>query len=357
MNKKLHLTLVSYLIITFLFLLLGGFLLTRKNSSFEQVVINYNEAGNPIDYKVYLKKNNFFETDYLGKGVTYISSLIDHIDVDFNYKISFDESLTGKYKYKVKASILANKVNDDGKYWSKDYDLDEKENTFSASTYISANQHVKLDYQQYNDLLSSFKKEYGLAIDGILHVEMIIDLDAYIDDDSVVICNNNCNHLVKSNVLKMDIPLTQSSVDISINTNESSTSNGRIVYDKKVSESFSYIIIRCLGIISLLFALITIINMIKYIIRKRKMISDYHKEINKILSTYDSIIVNSDNINNLSKYNVIKVNSFEELLDAHSEVRMPINYVELKDNYSIFVLINNDVAWVYQVIGDEYEEE
>ena len=87
------------------------------------------------------------------------------------------------------------------------------------------------------------------------------------------------------------------------------------------------------------------------------MISEYHKEINKILSTYDSIIVNSDNIKNLSKYNIINVNSFEELLDAHSEVRMPINYVEINNNYSIFVLINNDVAWVYRVAGDEYEEE
>ena len=357
MNKKLHLTVVSYLIITFLVLLLGVFLLTRKDSSYEQVVINYKEAGNPIDYKVYLKKNNFFETDYLDEGVTYISSLIDYIDVDFKYKIDFNEALTGNYKYKVKATILANKVNDDGNYWSKEYDLEERESDFSDSTYISANQHIKLDYQQYNDLLSSFKKEYGLAIDGILHVEMVIDLDAYINDNSVVMCDNNCNHLRKNNVLKMDIPLTQSSVDISINTNESSASDGKIVYDKKVSESITHTIMKYLGIGVLIFDLIIIINMIKYIIRKRRMISDYHKEINKILSTYDSIIVNSDNITNLSKYNVIRVNSFEELLDAHSEVRMPINYVEVKENYSIFVLINNDVAWVYRVAGDEYEEE
>ncbi len=357
MSKKSHLTIVGYLIITFLFLLLGLFLLTRRDSSFEQVVINYEEASNPIDYKVYLKENNFFETNYLGEGITYISSLIDYIDIDFNYKINFDESLTGNYNYKVTATILANKANDDGKYWSKEYKLEEKENSFKETTYVSTNQNIKLDYQQYNDLLSSFKKEYGLAIDGILHVEMSIDLDAYIDDDSIIMCENECNHLKKNNVLKIDIPLTQNSVDISINTNESSTSNGKVVYDKKVSESISYVIIRCLGLASLFISLITLMYMIKQIIRKRRMISNYHKEIKKILSTYDSIIVNSDNIRNLSKYNVIKVNSFEELLDAHSEVRMPINYVEVKRNYSLFALINNDVAWIYQVVGDEYEDE
>ena len=356
MNKKSHLTIVSYIIITFLFLLTSVFLLTRRDTSLERVVINYEEDNDPIDYKVYLKENNFFETKYLDEGVTYISSLIDFIDVNFNYRVKFDQLLTGKYSYKVKATILANKINESGKYWSKEYDLVEKEDSFKNSTYLSAHQYVKLDYQMYNDLLSSFKKEYGLAIDGILHVEMILDYDGFVDDGSVVTCKDECNHLKKNAVLKMDIPLTQNSVDISINTNETSTSNGSISYDKKVSESIGYTVIRSIGFISLLLFFTSVIFMIRYIIRKRQMISNYHKEINKILSTYDSIIVNSDDIKNLSKYNVIKVNSFEELLDAHSEVRMPINYVELKDDYSIFVLINNDVAWVYRVVGDEYEE-
>lgn len=357
MNRKAHLTIVSYLLITFLFLLTSIFLLTRRDNSYEEVVISYEEDENPIDYRVYLKKNNFFETDYLDEGVTYISSLIDYIDVNFNYKVKFNQLLTGNYKYQVKATILANKVNESGKYWSKEYKLVDKDESFKDTTYFNAHQYIKLDYQEYNDLLSSFKKEYGLAIDGVLHVEMIIDFDGFIDDGSIVKCNDECNHLKKNNILKMDIPLTQNSVDISINTNESSTSNGRIIYDKKVSESIVYTVVRSIGFITLMISFLSAILMIRYIIRKRQMISNYHKEISRILSTYDSIIVNSDKINNLSKYNVIKVNSFEELLDAHSEVRMPINYVELKENYSIFVLINNDVAWVYRVVGDEYEEE
>ena len=356
MNKKSHLTITSYLIVTFLFLLVSIFLLTRRDSAYENVIINYEEDKNPIDYKVYLKDNNFFETEYLDEGVTYISSLIDYIDVNFNYRVKFDQLLTGKYNYQVKATILANKVNDNGKYWSKEYILYDNNDTFKSTTYLAANQHVKLDYQKYNDLLSSFKKEYGLAIDGLLQVEMIINYDGYINDNSKIKCDDECNHLKKSTSLKMDIPLTQNSVDISINTNESSTSNGSISYEKKVSESIGYLITRSVGFMMLLLSLIIIVFMVRYIIRKREMISNYHKEINKILSTYDSIIVNSENINNLSKYNVIKVNSFEELLDAHSEVRMPINYIELRKDYSIFVLINNDVAWVYRVVGDEYEE-
>ena len=43
---------------------------------------------------------------------------------------------------------------------------------------------------------------------------------------------------------------------------------------------------------------------------------------------------------------MIKVESFEELIDAHSEVRMPINYYQTKD-YSIFLLFNDNTAWKY----------
>lgn len=357
MNKKLHLSIVGYLLITFLFLFTSLFLLTRKNSSYEQININYEEASNPIDYKVYLKDNNFFESKYLGKGATYISSLIDYVAVDYNYKISFNELLTGNYKYKIKATIQANKATEAGNYWTKDYELLTKEESFTDTSYVSINQHLDLDYQQYNDLLSSFKKEYGLAIDGLLHLEMIIDLDGYIDDNSVIECDNNCNHLKKETVLKMDIPLTQNSVDISINTNESSNSKGTISYERRVSDSNTYIIIQVVAILLLIVCVVLVAVVISFLIKKQKMVSSYHKEVKKILNTYDSIIVNSGGIKDLSKYNVIKVNSFEELLDAHSEVRMPINFVELRSNCCMFILINNDIAWIYRVVGDDYEEE
>ena len=42
----------------------------------------------------------------------------------------------------------------------------------------------------------------------------------------------------------------------------------------------------------------------------------------------------------------IEVKSFEELIDAHSEIRMPINYYN-SDESSMFVLFNDKTAWVY----------
>ena len=40
-----------------------------------------------VDYKVYLKENNFFEKEYLEKNNQYISSIIKNIEATFIYKI------------------------------------------------------------------------------------------------------------------------------------------------------------------------------------------------------------------------------------------------------------------------------
>ena len=72
----------------------------------------------------------------------------------------------------------------------------------------------------------------------------------------------------------------------------------------------------------------------------------YDKELKRILSTYDGIIVNVSSLPDLEKFNVIKVKSFDELLDAHSEVRLPINYYRQK-NRSTFILVNDTMLWMY----------
>ena len=66
------------------------------------------------------------------------------------------------------------------------------------------------------------------------------------------------------------------------------------------------------------------------------------------MNTYDSIIVNVKASPNVSKLNCMKVESFEELIDAHSEVRMPINFYESKTKKEcIFTLIHENKAWQY----------
>ena len=96
---------------------------------------------------------------------------------------------------------------------------------------------------------------------------------------------------------------------------------------------------------------IILVNSIRRIKKHRDL---YVSKLKKILSTYDSIIVNSETLPQYDEKTVVKVKSFEELMDAHSEVRMPINFIENKKRKkSTFMLISPSCTWIYVLNEDD----
>ena len=82
--------------------------------------------------------------------------------------------------------------------------------------------------------------------------------------------------------------------------------------------------------------------------------SKYNKELKKILKQYNSNIVNIKKFYNKKKYNLIYVDSFDELMDVHNKANYPISFRETKKNYeSIFVIIDYDNAWIYRLVADK----
>ena len=77
----------------------------------KNVEISYNQQAT-IDYKVYLKENDFYEDDYLGKGNEYVASLIDNIIVDFDYSFALD-----------KQSLDNGRIDFEGKTYAVSYEL------------------------------------------------------------------------------------------------------------------------------------------------------------------------------------------------------------------------------------------
>ena len=76
-----------------------SFLITGEKS------IDVYENSN-LDYRVYLKKNDFYDSDYLGKDMVYVASLIDRIDVDFNYIFNIDCDSDIEFFYDVVGKLV-----------------------------------------------------------------------------------------------------------------------------------------------------------------------------------------------------------------------------------------------------------
>lgn len=322
-----------------------SFLLFYKSiNNYTQDIIKYKEEST-IDYKVYLKENNYFDSPYLEENKAYITSLIDYIDVDFNYNMEFDSNRSGKYVYYVKGIMGANVNNSKNDYWQKTYDLIKvNEVTYNDLDKINFLQNVKIDYQKYNDLLLSFKEEFKLSFDG--YFKVILYVENYVE-------SSNGYELKEATTLDLEIPLTKATIEVPITVGEEKVESlltGDLIYSKNKL----YTLLKILSIISLLGGLVLLTIGVFRIVRSLEKVSAYNKELKKILKTYDGIIVNIGVLPNYSKFNLIDVNSFNELLDAHGEIRQPISFYESK-NKAIFILINGNIMWRY-ILVDEGNE-
>lgn len=146
--------------------------------NYDEHIVNYKEDSN-IDYKVYLKPNDFFTEDFLPQGMSYVTSLIDFLRLDFNYNLDLDEKVSGNYSYYIKGTVTANRENSDSKFYTKDYILkDVKTESYTDRENINIKDSIDVDYDIYNNVLTSFRDEYGVQMDGNLKVSLIVENNA-----------------------------------------------------------------------------------------------------------------------------------------------------------------------------------
>ena len=347
MNKK-HVKIAVKIFFVMLLLVVGLVFLFYGILNRKYINITYKEDKS-INYKVFLKENKFFENDYLGENRTYIASLIDYLDINFRYIINFDEPVSGDYNYYIKASLYANKANNqDGYYWYKDYDLTNKEvvNLNDSKSFV-IDRNIKIDYSKYNNILNEFKKEYSMQTDGELRVTLIVE--------SNVSGKNYKKEINLSSDESISIPLLSHTIDISIEKSVDSETK-TLSYEDDSSKTINKSLI-VLGAVISSASIVLLAFLVIQIIRRNKK-NAYKTTLRRILNNHDSIIVNADiaSIPNTNSYDVIKVTSFDELLDVYNEVRMPINYYQNKGHESIFMIINDGVIWEYRLKKQEIEQ-
>ena len=103
-----------------LFLFCSIFLISNSIKVINLENINYKETSN-IDYKIYLKENDFFTEEYLEKNMTYVASLIKNIKVNFNYTFDIDKSNNLDIDYKVVGNLIISNQKDGNVFFEKQY--------------------------------------------------------------------------------------------------------------------------------------------------------------------------------------------------------------------------------------------
>lgn len=298
--------------------------------------------NNSIDYKVYLKENKFFESKYLEKNKTYITSLIDYIDTDFTYNVNFNEAVSGELTYKLVAEIKADKSNNDvGTYWNKEYDLiDEKTDTIKNEKSHEIKLSKKIDYNKYNDLLNSFIKEYSLQAESTLRVYLDVKGNAKVD-------NTNENMDIDSEV-SLTVPLSKLAIEGKIETDNNNKQKEIIKKEKEV-EPFKNLL-KVLFVITVIMFIYYFFQYVRFLMSRNDHLN-YRDRIKKLTSDYEEIITKVKSIN-VNDFAIIDVESFDDILNVYNSVREPINFL-FGEEESRFFIIKGNSCYMYTLIKRE----
>ena len=281
-----------------------------------------------LDYKVCLKKNNFYDTKCLEKGEKYIASLIDYIPVKFNYSLELPNTdIDYTYTYSVVAEFNVLDKDDKKSLFSKSEKLYESD-PIKTSKNSDIEYNLNIDYNKYNDLLNSFISIYDLdETVNSLRVNLYVNI---LSDG-----NNKIEKLNKDSVISLSIPLTRKTINIDISGVTSNSNEQKL----NVIDNNNYMPLLIMGI-TLMIICISLVICLVYILKKNRTVNQiYNNRIKKILNLYDSYIQRINGNYPIGASQICKVATFRDMLEIKDSTDKPLLMLENDQKTGTFFII------------------
>ena len=314
---------------------------TTKKDQF----ITYKETSN-LDYKVNLKKNDFYEQKYLGKDMIYVASLIDTIDIDFNYIFDIEKKSDISFDYDITGKLVISDTNGQNKLYEKEYDLKKKKKeSINAKKSHKINEKISIDYDKYNNLANKFRTNYGIDTTS----NLIVSLNVHKKGS-----DKNEYKLDNKSAVSVTIPLSEKAINIKIDHNDINNSSQLFTSSSVTIDNYAYLLISIVFIILLPVFMFPLVGLLLSMETNK---SPYDKYINKILNEYDRLIVETTTAPDIENKNIIRIDSFNELLDVRDNLSLPIKYyIITKHQKCNFYINHNDELYLLTIKAVDIEK-
>lgn len=340
-NKKIRLATIGSTL-----LIIGATMLNIYTQDNKNIYNNYKENAN-VNYRVKIKENEFYEDEYLDEQTTAIASLIENIDINFNYKIELEKKQDYAYSYKIIAKTSVKEGTRENTIFEQSEELIEKPivNTQNSKE-LEINEKVLIDYNQYNQKINKFISLYNLD-----DTTSTLDIEMYVYATDI----KNGEQINKNDkVMSLSMPLTTKTINIGISKNVIKD-EGKILIQENQEEKT---ILLYIGTALITLGTIVIIAFIKYMLDTRSAEKMYEQELRKILFNYKSYIQQANNTINENEYKTIQINTFDEILGLKETLQAPIlMYTEENELQTKFMIINEGILYKYILGAKEIREE
>ena len=308
------------------------FFILKSFSTINGDAISYNEKSN-LDYQVYLKENNFYETDHLGKDMLYVANLIDHINVDFDYNFNIDKMVDLDLTYDIVAKLQITDNSEKNLFFEKEYVLQEPvtEKVGNSSSH-NIRKSINIDYNYYNALANNFRTSYGLETKSNLFVYFRVRQDNSKYDVKYPIQGNS--------EMLINIPLSEKAISVKLDYKEVNENKKILATEHLAVTNYFFALLAIICFVGMIYFTIKLVRLIRYVLVKK---SNYDKYVSKVLKEYDRLIVETETAPVINdNINVIKVDKFQELLDVRDNLKLPIKYYVVNKHQKCYFFISHE---------------
>ncbi len=323
---------MSMVLLSILFLGISSFFVIQAVTYSESKSVNYSESSN-VDYKVCLEENDDYAESCLGQDMQYLSLITKNVPVTFNYTAKLSSPIDYSLDYYVVGSLkIVDRDNNERVLYTSEDVLVPNTKVSNQNDTIQFTSNIDVDFKEYNNYVTSYKSRYSL------------NSDAYLD---VILYLNESTG--PRRVSSLTIPLGIQTYGIS--KSQTLVDNKNIVKEDKKWTTRNYVSAG-IGTLCALVGLVILIKLITLVLKVSNSKSKYQRKLSQILREYDRVIVvarNGYEVNPDKK--LIKVLSFNELLDARDALEKPVVYVKVNEVKSEFYV--EDIDKIYQYVMKE----
>ena len=340
-KHKIKLALISVILLVLAAGLIGSYFMLSKNE------YNTYTENAKVNYKVNLKENEFYQETSLDERSSVVASLIENLEIDFNYDFNLSQEQDYTYDYKIVAVTNIKETKKSNSIYETTEELVNKEIQETNEKNLNISEKVTIDYNEYNEKMNKFVKAYGLN-----DTTSTLELDMYVN---VVNKYDGTRVNKESKVMTLSIPLTTKTVDVSIGSNVIKD-EGKMLYKKSEYKNMEYVL--GAGILLAATGIVVLVMFVKYVIDTRSAEAMYEQDLKQILFNYKSYIQQSTNDIATKGYKKIQINTFNEILGLRDTMQTPIlMYTEKDELKTKFVIIKDGILYIYILGAKEIREE
>ena len=312
----------------------------------EDTYVYYSEDGSAV-YHAYLNENEYYTEERLNGSHAYVSSLIHHMDASFKYVLRMDaDDVTYKYQYRVDAQlVITDKSSNAAIYNPVETVLGPTSDTYSGKVFL-INPTVEIDYVKYNEKAQAFIEQYKLTnvsahLDVIMYVDVVGMSEVFAEDSG------------GQYTVQVRVPLNQNTLKPQVTS--TIPEGQQKVLAKPVGHANVF---KVLAIVFGVLDGLAIAGLIVFVLMTRDEHIDYARKVQTIVTSYKSYIQKINNEFDSTGYQALSIGSFDEMLEIHDTLQLPILMHENADKTRTVFLIptNTKLLYTFEIKVENYDE-